>query len=51
MAMDSVVTQRSALAAQTSYPTLAMRHAGEEWKLAIAAPWGWGTAPPLEAVL
>jgi ketosteroid isomerase-like protein len=36
--------------AQTSHPTLVLRRFGEEWKLAIAAPWGWGAAPPLEAV-
>lgn len=36
--------------AQSSYPTLVLRRVGEEWKLAIAAPWGWGPAPALEAV-
>jgi ketosteroid isomerase-like protein len=32
-------------------PTLVLRLVEEEWKLAIAAPWGWGPTPPLEAVL
>jgi ketosteroid isomerase-like protein len=36
---------------QTSCPTLVLRRIGDEWKLAIAAPWGWAPAPPLEAVL
>jgi ketosteroid isomerase-like protein len=31
-------------------PTLALRRLGEEWKIAIAAPWGWEAAPPLEAI-
>ncbi|HET7485808.1 MAG TPA: nuclear transport factor 2 family protein [Solirubrobacterales bacterium] len=32
------------------HPTLVLRRQGEEWKLAIAAPWGWAPAPPLEAI-
>jgi len=32
------------------HPTLVLRRLGAEWKLAIAAPWGWAPAPPLEAV-
>lgn len=32
------------------HSTLVLRRFGEEWKLAIAAPWGWVPAPPLEAV-
>jgi ketosteroid isomerase-like protein len=32
------------------HPTLVLRRHGEEWKLAIAAPWGWAPAPPLVAV-
>jgi ketosteroid isomerase-like protein len=32
------------------HPTLVLRRIGEEWKLAIAAPWGWRAAPPLQAV-
>jgi ketosteroid isomerase-like protein len=36
--------------AQAPHPTLVLRRLGEEWKLAIAAPWGWAPAPPLEAV-
>jgi ketosteroid isomerase-like protein len=32
------------------HPTLVLRRLGTEWKLAIAAPWGWAPAPPLEAV-
>lgn len=28
--------------AQESSPTLVLRRVEEEWKLAIAAPWGWG---------
>jgi len=31
-------------------PTLALRRMGEEWRIAIAAPWGWDPAPPLEAI-
>lgn len=31
-------------------PALALRRVGEEWKIAIAAPWGWDPAPPLEAI-
>jgi ketosteroid isomerase-like protein len=31
-------------------PGLALRRVGEEWKIAIAAPWGWEAAPPLEAI-
>ncbi len=27
---------------QVLYPTLVLRRIEEEWKLAIAAPWGWG---------
>jgi ketosteroid isomerase-like protein len=30
--------------AQTWNPTLVLRRSGEEWRLAIAAPWGWGQA-------
>ena len=36
--------------AQAPHPTLVLRRIGAEWKLAIAAPWGWAPAPPLEAV-
>jgi len=36
--------------AQAPHPTLVLRCIGAEWKLAIAAPWGWAPAPPLEAV-
>jgi ketosteroid isomerase-like protein len=36
--------------AQASHPTLVLRQLGGEWKVAIAAPWGWDAAPPLEAV-
>jgi ketosteroid isomerase-like protein len=32
------------------HPTLVLRRVGVEWKLAIAAPWGWAPAPPLEAI-
>jgi ketosteroid isomerase-like protein len=32
------------------HPTLVLRRLGAEWKLAIAAPWGWAPAPPLEAI-
>jgi ketosteroid isomerase-like protein len=32
------------------HPTLVLRRVGEEWKLAIAAPWGWAPAAGLEAV-
>jgi ketosteroid isomerase-like protein len=32
------------------HPTLVLRRIGEEWKLAIAAPWGWAPAAALEAV-
>jgi ketosteroid isomerase-like protein len=32
------------------HPTLVLRRVEGEWKLAIAAPWGWAPAPPLEAV-
>jgi uncharacterized protein (TIGR02246 family) len=32
------------------HPTLVLRRVEAEWKLAIAAPWGWGPAPPLEVV-
>ncbi len=35
---------------QAPHPTLVLRRLGVEWKLAIAAPWGWAPAPPLEAV-
>lgn len=35
---------------QSPHPTLVLRRLGEEWKLAIAAPWGWAPAPPLVAV-
>jgi len=35
---------------QAPHPTLVLRRVGVEWKLAIAAPWGWNPAPPLEAV-
>jgi ketosteroid isomerase-like protein len=35
---------------QAPHPTLVLRRLGAEWKLAIAAPWGWAPAPPLEAV-
>jgi ketosteroid isomerase-like protein len=35
---------------QAPHPTLVLRRVGAEWKLAIAAPWGWAPAPPLEAV-
>jgi ketosteroid isomerase-like protein len=35
---------------EASHPTLVLRRVGAEWKLAIAAPWGWAPAPPLEAV-
>jgi ketosteroid isomerase-like protein len=35
---------------EAPHPTLVLRRLGEEWKLAIAAPWGWAPAPPLEAV-
>jgi ketosteroid isomerase-like protein len=31
---------------QTLHPTLALRWIDGEWKLAIAAPWGWGQAHP-----
>ncbi|MFL5902059.1 MAG: nuclear transport factor 2 family protein [Solirubrobacterales bacterium] len=31
-------------------PTLVLRRLGAEWKLAIAAPWGWAPAPALEVV-
>jgi ketosteroid isomerase-like protein len=27
---------------QTWRPTLVLRRTGEDWRLAIAAPWGWG---------
>jgi uncharacterized protein (TIGR02246 family) len=33
------------------HPTLVLRRMEGEWKLAIAAPWGWAPAPPLEVVL
>jgi ketosteroid isomerase-like protein len=29
---------------QTLRPTIALRRIGEDWKLVIAAPWGWGGA-------
>ena len=29
---------------QTWNPTLVLHRAGEDWRLAIAAPWGWGRA-------
>jgi ketosteroid isomerase-like protein len=32
------------------HPTIVLRRLGAEWKLAIAAPWGWAPAPGLEAV-
>jgi ketosteroid isomerase-like protein len=35
---------------QAPHPTLVLRRLGAEWKLAIAAPWGWAPAPPLEAI-
>lgn len=31
---------------QTIYPTLVLRWIESEWKLAIAAPWGWGERLP-----
>jgi ketosteroid isomerase-like protein len=36
--------------AQASQPTLLLREIEGEWKLSFAAPWGWGSIPPLEAV-
>lgn len=27
---------------QTWNPTLVLRQTGEDWRLAVAAPWGWG---------
>ncbi|MCW2987872.1 MAG: hypothetical protein JWM24_810 [Solirubrobacterales bacterium] len=33
---------QGAVFAQTSSPTLVLRCLEETWKLAIAAPWGWG---------
>jgi limonene-1,2-epoxide hydrolase len=30
---------------QTWSPTFVLRQTGEDWGLAIAAPWGWGQAP------
>jgi ketosteroid isomerase-like protein len=36
--------------AASHHPTLVLRRLGGEWKLAIAAPWGWAPAPALEAV-
>ena len=41
---------RGSHAAQAYYPTLVLRQIGADWKLAIAAPWGWDPAPPLEAI-
>jgi len=35
---------------QAPHPTLVLRCVEGEWKLAIAAPWGWAPAPPLVAV-
>jgi ketosteroid isomerase-like protein len=32
------------------HPTLVLRRLAGEWKLAIAAPWGWAPAAALEAV-
>lgn len=37
-------------AAKAPSPTLVLRCLRGEWKLAIAAPWGWDSAPPLEAI-
>ena len=37
-------------ASQAPHPTLVLRRVEGEWKLAIAAPWGWAPAPALEAV-
>jgi ketosteroid isomerase-like protein len=34
---------------QTSNPTLVLCHMEGAWKLAIAAPWGWGPRKPDEA--
>jgi ketosteroid isomerase-like protein len=31
-------------------PTLVLRRLQGEWRIAIAAPWGWDPAPPLEAI-
>jgi uncharacterized protein (TIGR02246 family) len=31
---------------QTLHPTLVLRRVEGEWKLAIAAPWGWGPPHP-----
>jgi ketosteroid isomerase-like protein len=36
--------------ASSHHPTIVLRRLGAEWKLAIAAPWGWAPAAPLEAV-
>jgi ketosteroid isomerase-like protein len=36
---------------QDPHPTLVLRRVGQEWKLAIAAPWGWAQVPALEVVL
>jgi ketosteroid isomerase-like protein len=36
--------------AHAPHPTLVLRRLGAEWKLAIAAPWGWAPAPPLEVI-
>jgi hypothetical protein len=40
----------SGAAKPSHHPTLVLRRVEGEWKLAIAAPWGWAPAPPLEAV-
>jgi len=37
--------------AHASHPTLALCRVEDDWKIAIAAPWGWAPARPLEAVL
>ncbi len=36
--------------APTTDPTLVLRQIEGEWRLAIAAPWGWASTPPLQAI-
>jgi uncharacterized protein (TIGR02246 family) len=43
-------SERAEGSSRAPHPTLVLRRLGGEWKLAIAAPWGWAPAPPLEAV-
>jgi len=42
--------QRASRSTPSAQPTLVLRCLEDEWKIAIAAPWGTPAHPPLEAV-